>query len=128
MTMCKIKTFVSIFMMMMLVVSHADDSPLPSSLPNISISEIICLGKCGFQCSKLLGEIQSFVACFAACGYTCLDVTSKSAYDCATSCAISKSINDNTGIHTYTFIYFTIHCYQNILISCHFIFSWHFLK
>ena len=128
MTMCEIKMFVSIFMMMMLAVSHADDSPPPSSSPHISISEIICLGKCGFQCSKLLGEIQSFVACFAACGYTCLDVTSKGAYDCATSCAISMSINDNTGIHTYTFIYFTIYCYQNILISCHFINSWYFLK
>ncbi|KEH37595.1 Thionin related (TAP1) [Medicago truncatula] len=93
--MCEIKTFVSIFMMMMLVVSHADDSPLPSSSPHISISEIICFGKCGVQCSNLLGEIQSFVACFAACGYTCLDVTSKSAYDCATSCAISNTINDN---------------------------------
>lgn len=117
----EIKTIVSIFVMMIFVVSQADDSLTPSSTPQISISEIICLGKCALECSNKLGEIQSYVACVVGCGLPCLEVTSNDAYNCATSCAISKSINVNTGIHIFTFIYFIRHCYHNIITNHDFI-------
>jgi len=110
MTMYEIKKIISILMMMIVVV-QADNSPPSLSPPHNPTHVITCIGECGILCSKMSGEISSYATCVASCGLLCLEVASKSVYDCATSCVISKSINVNTGIHTFTFISFILHYY-----------------
>lgn len=113
----EIKRIVSILLMMMLVVVQAGDSPSSSLPPYNPIRKIACLGECGVMCSGVYHEISSYANCIVSCGLFCLQVTSKSVYNCAASCAISKSINVNIGIPNFSFISFFIHCYQKILTN-----------
>jgi len=103
----EIKKIISILMMMIVVV-QANDSPPSLAPPHNPIRVFTCIGECGIVCSKMSREISSYATCVTSCGLLCLDVASKSAYDCAANCAISKSINVNTGIHTFTFISFIL--------------------
>lgn len=95
------KSLVSILVMILLVVAQAYGSLVPSSAKQ----DIICVGKCSLKCIRLIKFPPIYAACVAACGLLkCHKVSSKSAYGCATTCAISKSINVNNGISTWTLI------------------------
>lgn len=109
---CEMKKIVSILVLIMFVVAQADDSPPSSSSSRelFSMSTIGCVGNCASrQCRALRRFIHVYAACTAGCGVVqCSGVSATAAnemsstatYDCATSCAISKSRNVHTGIHT----------------------------
>lgn len=110
----EIKNIVLIWVTVMLVVVEAYGSPVLSSGKEYAI----CLGECGLQCLGLIAIEPAYLACSTACGLLkCQKVSSKSAYGCATTCAISKSINVNTGIFTWTIFSLIIHCYKSSPIN-----------
>ncbi|WJX28501.1 hypothetical protein P8452_17209 [Trifolium repens] len=79
--------------MIVLVVAQAYGSPVTPSPKQ----DIICVGECALECVDLIEEAPIYAACVAACELLkCHKVSSKSAYSCATTCIISKSINFNT--------------------------------
>jgi hypothetical protein len=103
--------------MIMLVVVEADGSPVLSSTKQ----DIVCLGECSLECLGLIATEPAYAACVIACGVLkCQKVSSKSVYGCATSCAISKTININTGISTWTIFFLIKHSYKSnpIIYDC----------
>lgn len=112
---CEMKSIVTVFLvLMMLVFAQAGDSPPPSAA-----SVILCVGECGLKCRPVFEIIEVYAACVAVCGLKCHKKQSKAAYDCTTSCALSKSIDANTGIYSYfTFPFFiTCYWYQAIILT-----------
>jgi hypothetical protein len=97
--------------------ANADDASPPTS----PIGEIICIGKCAFNCKDQLGSFSAYLACVVGCGLTCQNSFSEAAYECTTSCAYSKSNNANIGMIIYftSFInyYIYINWYQANLIN-----------
>ncbi|WJX24402.1 hypothetical protein P8452_13511 [Trifolium repens] len=90
---CEIKNIVSVLVMIVLVVAQTYGSPVTPSPKQ----DIICVGECALECVGLIEEAPIYAACIAACGLLkCHKVSSKSAYSCATTCIISKSIKVNT--------------------------------
>lgn len=111
----EMKSIVTIFLvLMMLAFAQAGDSPLDSAG-----SVILCVGECGLKCRPLIEIIEAYAACVAVCGLKCHKKPSKAAYDCTTSCALSKSIDANTGIYSYFNFPIIIICYwyQTIMLS-----------
>jgi hypothetical protein len=105
----EMKKIASILVMIMFVVAQADDSRPMSSTPELSSvsSTIGCLGRCASQCRIARIFMGAYAACTAGCGVvkcsggsTTADnkVSLIAAYDCATSCAVSKS-NNIEGMH-----------------------------
>ena len=98
---CEIKNIVSILLMIILVVAQADGSPVLSSTKR----DIICVAECALECVGLIEQAPIYAACVTACGLLkCHKVSSKSVYGCATTCVISKSVNIDKGIFTWTLI------------------------
>lgn len=102
------KEIVLIFVMMMVVVAHANDSAHEESFAGA-----ICALKCPFKCK---GNIENYAGCLVTCELLCAHKTSKADYDCATNCVIFKSANANNGIFTSFFSSYIIYCCQVNLI------------
>ncbi|AES65533.1 hypothetical protein MtrunA17_Chr2g0300741 [Medicago truncatula] len=84
------KEIVLIFVMMMIVVAQANDSAHEESF-----KRAICALKCPFKCK---GNIKHYAVCVVTCELLCTQKTSKVDYDCATNCAIFKSVNANNDV------------------------------
>lgn len=116
MTKGEMKKIVTLFMVLiMLVFAQANDS-----LPTSASSDILCYTMCAVQCSDLIDLEDLYLDCVSKCDLTCHKKPSKAAYDCITSCALSKSksIDVKTGIYSYFyFSFFIIYWYQAIILS-----------
>ncbi|KAI5391919.1 uncharacterized protein LOC127100333 [Lathyrus oleraceus] len=95
----EMKKVMSIFFMVLLVVAQAEDSSPTSSPSKNSIGDLICIGKCAFECKRFIKNIPLLAGCVIACKlFNCRKVSSKIVYDCATKCSISKAMKVNTDI------------------------------
>ena len=100
---CEIKNIVSILLMIILVVAQAYGSPVPST--SSVKRNLICVGQCGLKCIPVIQFPPVYAACVSTCGLLiCHKVSSKSAYGCATTCVMSKSVNVNKGIFSWNLI------------------------
>ncbi|WJX24415.1 hypothetical protein P8452_13520 [Trifolium repens] len=91
----EMKNIVMIAVMTMTMIifglANADDASPPTS----PIGEIICIGKCAFNCKDQISNFSAFLSCVVGCGLTCQNSFSEAAYECTTNCAYSKSKNAN---------------------------------
>ncbi|CAL5210867.1 unnamed protein product [Lathyrus oleraceus] len=96
----EMKKLISIFLMLLLVVAHAEDAHPPSSSNSKnSKGGVVCVGKCAFQCKRFIKEVALYPGCVAGCKLLkCNKVLSKDVHSCATKCSISKTMKDNTKI------------------------------
>lgn len=94
----EMKKLISIFLMSLLVVAHAEDTSRSLTSKN-SKGGVVCVGKCAFQCKRFIKEVALYPGCVAGCKLLqCNKVLSKNVHSCATKCAISKTMKDNTKI------------------------------
>lgn len=90
--------------MILFVFAQADDLSPPST--DSVIGKAICIGKCSLDCRS--SPITS-VLCVAGCVAKCRNRLSTTQYDCATSCALSKSVTVNAGINSsYSYLFYQL--------------------